>query len=81
MDSEIYRELPNWQYAVIKLGLISPKKPAELIKKIAFDPSWANRNGDYVSLQTPAFRSGKAKDKQLAQQLYDQTLLLVDQYL
>ena len=81
VDSEIYRELPKWQYAVIKLGLISPKKPAELIKKIAFDPNWANRNGDYVSLQTPAFRSSKAKDKQLAQQLYDQTLQMLNAYL
>lgn len=81
VDSEIYRELPKWQYAIIKLGLIPPSKPAELIKKIAFDPSWAKRNGDYVSLQTPAFKSGKAKNQKLAQQLYDQSLDLVKNYL
>lgn len=81
VDSEIYRELPKWQYAVIKLGLISPSKPAELIKKIAFDPKWAKRNGDYASLQTPAFKSSKAKNKQLAKQLYDQSLELVRDYL
>ena len=81
VDSEIYRELPKWQYAIIKLGLIPPSKPAELIKKIAFDPSWAKRNGDYASLQTPAFKSAKAKNKQLAQSLYDQSLQLVGKYL
>lgn len=81
VDSEIYRELPKWQYAIIKLGLIPPTKPAELIKKIAFDPKWAKRNGDYVSLQTPAFKSAKAKNRQLAQQLYDQSLQMVSTYL
>ena len=81
VDSEIYRELPKWQYAIIKLGLIPSSKPAELIKKIAFDPSWEKRNGDYVSLQTPAFKSGKAKDIQLAQKLYDESYALVKDYL
>lgn len=81
VDSEIYRELPKWQYAIIKLGLIPQSKPAELIKKIAFDPSWEKRNGDYVSLQTPAFKSGKAKDMQLAQKLYDESYALVKDYL
>lgn len=81
VDSEIYRELPKYQYTVIKLFLIPPKKPANLIKKIAIDPSWMNRNGDYVSLQTPAFKSGHAKDKQLAQALYDHTYTLLKDYL
>ena len=81
VDSEIYRELPKWQYAITKLGLIPPSKPAELIKKIAFDPSWEKRNGDYVSLQTPAFKLGKAKDIQLAQKLYDESYALVKDYL
>ena len=81
VDSEIYRELPKWQYAVIKLGLIPPSKPAALIKKMAFDPKWAKRNGDYASLQTPAFKSAKAKNKLLAQQLYDQSLELIKDYL
>lgn len=81
VDSEIYRELPKWQYSIIKLGLIPPSKPAELIKKIAFDPSWAKRNGEYASLQTPAFRSSKAKNMQLAQKLYDVSYDLVKDYL
>lgn len=81
VDSEIYRQLPKWQYAIIKLGLIPPSKPAELIKKMAFDPSWSKRNGEYASLQTPAFRSAKAKNMQLAQKLYDVSYNLVKDYL
>lgn len=81
VDSEIYRELPKYQYLAIKLFLISPNKPAELIKKIALDASWSNRTGQYVSLQTPAIRSSKAKDLNLAHQLYDQTFGLVKHYL
>lgn len=81
VDSEIYRELPKYQYAVIKLFLIAPSKPASLIKKIALEPSWRNRNGDYVSLQTPAFKSSHAKNQPLAQKLYDQTYALLQDYL
>lgn len=81
VDSEIYRELPKYQYAAIKLFLISPNKPAQLIKKIALDPAWMNRSGDYVSLQTPAFRSKYAKNKALANQLYIETYELVKEYL
>ncbi len=81
VDSEIYRELPKYQYNVIKLFLIPTSKPAALIKKIALDPAWSKRNGDYVSLQTPAFRSAKAKDMQLAQKLYDLSYDLVKPYL
>lgn len=81
VDSDIYRKLPKYQYIVIKLFLISPKKPAHLIKKIALDPAWAKRNGEYVSLQTPAFKSSRAKDHALAEQLYQQSLALLAEYL
>ena len=81
VDSEIYRELPKYQYSAIKLFLIPTSKPAELIKKIAFSAEWAHRNGDYASLQTPALKSRKAKNRELGQYLFEQTLQLVHQYL
>ncbi|QIO06095.1 SDR family NAD(P)-dependent oxidoreductase [Acinetobacter shaoyimingii] len=81
VDSEIYRDLPKYQYAVIKLFLIPPAKPAQLIHDIAFDPAWANRSGEYISLQTPAFKSRNAKDIQLARKLYDVSYDYVKQYL
>ena len=81
VDSEIYRELPKYQYNALKLFLIPTSKPAELIKKMAFTTEWSQRNGDYASLQTPALKSRKAKDRELGQYLFDQTLQLVHQYL
>ena len=81
VDSEIYRDLPKYQYYAMKPFLISPKKPADLIAKIALDESWAKRSGDYVSLQTPAFRSRRAKNPQLAQDLYHYTHDLLQEYL
>ncbi|MGR3977890.1 SDR family NAD(P)-dependent oxidoreductase [Acinetobacter sp. 1207_04] len=81
VDSEIYRELPKYQYNALKLFLIPTSKPAELIKKMAFSTEWSQRNGDYASLQTPALKSRKAKDRELGQYLFDQTLQLVHQYL
>ena len=81
VDSEIYRQLPKYQYNALKLFLIPTSKPAELIKKMAFSPEWSLRNGDYASLQTPAFKSGKAKDRLLAESLFDQSLQLVQSYL
>lgn len=81
VDSEIYRELPKYQYNALKLFLIPTSKPAELIKKMAFSAEWAQRNGDYASLQTPALKSRKAKDRELGQCLFDQTLQLVHQHL
>ena len=81
VDSEIYRELPKYQYNALKLFLIPTSKPAELIKKMAFSTEWSQRNGDYASLQTPALKSRKAKDRELGQYLFDQTIQLVHQYL
>lgn len=81
VDSEIYRELPKYQYKMIKLFLIPPTKPAELIKKMALDPAWAKRNGEYVSLQAPAIQSSKAKNKKLAHELYDATYAMLKDYL
>lgn len=81
VDSEIYRELPKYQYLAMKLFLIPPSKPAQLINEMALDAGWAKRNGDYVSLQTPAFRTRAAKNPQLAQELYQQSKALVAQYL
>lgn len=81
VDSEIYRDLPKYQYLAMKLFLISPKKPAELIKKMALSPEWSSRTGQYVSLQTPAFRSSKAKNQKLALELYEYTESLLAEYL
>ena len=81
VDSELYRQLPKLQYRVVSLALIPASKPAQLIKKMALDKSWAKKNGQYASVQTPALRSPKSKDMPLAQQLYDLSYDLIKQYL
>ncbi|OTG82256.1 SDR family NAD(P)-dependent oxidoreductase [Acinetobacter sp. ANC 4648] len=81
VDSDLYRQLPKFQYMFVSLVLIPPAKPAKLIKQMALDASWANKNGQYASVQTPAMTSPKAKDMQLAQKLYDLSYDLVKQYL
>ena len=81
VDSEIYRALPKYQYMVMKMFLLPTSKPAQLINEMALSDKWASRNGDYVSLQVPAFRSPLAKNKKLADRLYDQSIQLVANYL
>lgn len=81
VDSEIYRDLPRYQYLAMKLFLLPVSKPAKLINDMALSTEWEARNGDYVSLQTPAFRTRFAKNKQLGEQLYQQSSVLVQAYL
>lgn len=79
--SDIYRDLPMYQYLAIRPFLISPKRPAKLIYKIALDSAWANQSGQYASLQTPAIQSRQAKNRQLAHQLFDTSYALVKDFL
>ena len=81
VDSELYRQLPKLQYKLVSLALIPPSKPANLIKKMALDQSWAKKNGQYASVQTPAISSSKSRNAKLAQELYDLSYELVKQYL
>ncbi len=81
VDSEIYRELPKYQYAVMRHFLIPTDRPAQLIAQMAVAPEWADRNGQYVSAHMPNWQSSRAKNVALADQLYQQSLELVRDYL
>lgn len=81
VDSDLYRQLPKLQYKVVSLALIPPSKPAQLIKKMALDAAWGQKNGHYASVQTPAISSPRSKNLKLAQQLNDLSYDLVQQYL
>lgn len=80
-DSDIYRDLPKLQYAVLRHFLISTSRPAKLITEMALGTQWANRNGQYASAHLPNWQSKRAKDTQLADQLYTQSLQMVQAYL
>lgn len=79
--SDIYRELPKPVYEVMKIGLVPTSVPAKLITEMAIGDSWANRNGEYVSAHMPDWKSAHAKNKQLARDLYAQSIGLVEKYL
>jgi len=81
VDSEIYRDLPKVQYAVLKHFLIPTSKPAKLIAQMALGADWAGCNGLYVSAQLPPWQSKLAKDDALAAKLYQDSLKLVADYL
>lgn len=81
VDSEIYRELPKVQYAVLKNFLIPTSTPAKLITQMALGADWADCNGLYVSAQLPPWQSKLAKDSALADRLYQDSMALVGDYL
>ncbi len=81
VDSEIYRELPKVQYAIMKNFLIPTSKPAKLIAQMALGADWAASNGLYVSAQLPPWQSKLAKDQALADRLYQDSLALLADYL
>lgn len=81
VDSEIYRDLPKYQYAVMKPFLIQTERPAQLIAEMAVGQEWATRTGQYVSAHMPNWQSRKAKNVKLADQFYQQTMTMVREYL
>ncbi|MBC7750846.1 MAG: SDR family NAD(P)-dependent oxidoreductase [Candidatus Saccharibacteria bacterium] len=81
VNSDIYRDLPKIQYAIMRPFLIPTSRPAELIEKMALSDEWAQKNGQYVSAHMPNWQSANAKNTQLADQLYQQSLEMVKAYL
>jgi len=81
VNSDIYRDVPKLQYVVMRPFLIPTSRPAELITKMAISHEWATKNGQYVSAHMPSWQSHHAKNTQLGDQLYQQSLELVREYL
>ena len=79
--SDIYRELPQPVYEVMKIGLVPTSVPAKLITQMAIGDSWTDRNGEYVSAHMPDWKSPHAKNQQLARDLYAQSMNLVEKHL
>ncbi len=81
IDSDFYRDLPKLIQKTLKIGLVPPSVPAKLITQMAISPEWENKNGQYVSAHMPDWQSPHAKNKQLAGDLYAQSMELIEQYL
>lgn len=65
----------------MKLGLVPTSVPAKLITEMAIGDAWQNRNGEYVSAHMPDWRSSHAKNQQLARDLYQQSMDLVEKFI
>lgn len=81
VDSDIYRELPKPVHKAMQLFLVPTSRPASLITEMALSEQWASKNGEYVSAHMPKWQSNHAKNAQLADQLYAQSLDLIKPYL
>ena len=65
----------------MKLGLVPTSVPANLITEMATGDAWQNRTGEYVSAHIPDWKSSHAKNQQLARDLYQQSMDLVEKFL
>jgi len=71
--SPLYRDLPAWQYAVMKPFLIGPERPGQLVAELALDPTRRGETGGYFSVQHPRIVKRLARDAALQDRLYEQT--------
>lgn len=78
--SSIYRDMPTPIRQLMGLVSISTKKSAQRIEKMALSPQWAGKNGQYSSVQTPAWQSKHAKNAALADKLMAHTDELLAAY-
>lgn len=71
--SPIYRDLPKWQYALMRPFLIGPEPAAKLIAELALAPERKGQTGGYYSIQHPKLVSRAARDEALQDRLYAQS--------
>lgn len=75
--SPLYRELPGWQYAVLKPFLIGPERPGKLAADLALAPEHRGETGGYYSIQHPKLVSSTAKNVAAQNDLYEQSCKLL----
>ena len=71
--SPLYRDLPSWQYAVMKPFLIGPERPGKLVAELALDPKRKGETGGYFSVQHPRIVSKRSRDLVMQDRLYEKT--------
>jgi NAD(P)-dependent dehydrogenase (short-subunit alcohol dehydrogenase family) len=71
--SPLYREIPGWQYAVIRPFLIGPERPGRLAARLALDADFKGQTGTYHSIQHPRIISRAARDEAMQEVLYAQS--------
>jgi NAD(P)-dependent dehydrogenase (short-subunit alcohol dehydrogenase family) len=71
--SPLYRDIPGWQYAVIKPFMIGPEQAGLLATQLAIDPARRGQNGGYFSIQHPRIITGTARNTTLQDVLYQRS--------
>lgn len=74
--SPLYRDIPGWQYAVMKPFLIGPERAGELAGALALDPARRGETGGYFSIQHPRIITSTARNQALQDTLYEQSCKL-----
>lgn len=70
VDSDIYRELPGFIHAPLKLFLIPPEKPARLGADLAIGEEYRGRSGEYYTAQWPKPVSRSSRNVAKQEDLY-----------
>lgn len=71
--SPLYRDIPGWQYAVMKPFLIGPEQAGKLAGELAVDPKRQGETGGYFSIQHPRILTATARNRALQDVLYQQS--------
>jgi len=71
--SPLYRDLPGWQYAVLKPFLIGPERAGVLAAELALDAKRRGETGGYFSIQHPRIETRAARDQAMQDKLYAQS--------
>jgi len=73
--SPLYRDIPGWQYTVMKPFLIGPERAGQLAAELALDMSRRGETGGYFSVQHPRILSRTAQNQSLQEALYQQSCI------
>ena len=76
VDSDIYNEWPKIVHKVIKPFLITPRRAALLIDKMALSDEWRGITGKFKSAHGPLPVSHSSRNAELARRLYEESCRL-----
>lgn len=78
VDSDIYNEWPKIVYKVIKPFLITPRRAALLVTKMALSDEWRGITGKFKSAHGPLPVSRSGKNSELSRRLYEESCRLIE---
>lgn len=78
VDTGIFRYVPKPAMTLIRPTLITPEKAARLPVRLALDDDFSGVTGGYFDAKGPASRSPRARNKKLAERLYQDTMAALE---